>query len=96
MKIENENGYICYSVDDMDENGLVIDCVEAYAKRRGTGSLLVDKVIEIARNENKKLGLCAYPQDDSVTLAELIKFYENLGFSVDYNDGEEALMSYQF
>lgn len=96
MKIENANGYIIYSADDMDENEIVIDHVEAYAKRRGTGSLLVSKVIEIAQNEHKKLSLCAYPQDESITLEELISFYVKLGFSVDYDNGEEALMSYQF
>ena len=96
MKIENENGYIIYSADDMDENGIVIDYVEAYAKRRGTGSLLVKKVIEIAKNENKKLSLCAYPEDESITLEGLITFYEKLGFVVDYDTGEQALMSYQF
>ena len=96
MKIENANGYIIYSADDLNENWLVIDYVKAYTKRRGTGSLLVEKVIEIAQNENKKLSLCAYPDDKSITLEGLINFYEKLGFAVDYDNGEQALMSYQF
>ena len=96
MKIENANGYIIYSTNDMDENGIVIDYVEAYTKRRGTGSMLVKKVIEIAQNEHKKLSLCAYPDDESITLEVLINFYEKLGFAVDYDNGEQALMSYQF
>lgn len=93
-KIEVENGYIEYDTDDMNENELVITKVEVYEKRKGTGSELVKKVIKIAQEEGKELTLCAYPQDDSISLKDLIKFYENLGFSVEYDDGSEALMRY--
>lgn len=94
MIIENENGYIHYSQDDMNEDDLVIEMVEVYTKRKGTGSQLVKQVIQIAQKEKKGLALCAYPQDDSIDLKNLVEFYEKLGFSIDYNDGSEVLMRY--
>lgn len=93
-KIENENGYILFDIDDMNEDDLVIEKVEAYEKRKGTGTLLVKQVIQIAQKEGKGLTLCAYPQDDSIELSDLVKFYEKLGFSVEYDDGSEVLMRY--
>lgn len=92
MIIKNENGFIKYSTDDMNENELVIDNVEVIEKRQGTGTELVNQLIEIARNENKELTLCAYPQDDSISLDDLVRFYENLGFEIEYDDGDEVLM----
>lgn len=94
MKIENENGYILYSNDDMDENVIDIDLVEVKQKRKGTGSKLVNQVIEIAKKEGKNISLCAYPQNDSITLSDLIKFYERLGFKLEYDDGNEAILNY--
>lgn len=86
-----ENGFVNYSVED-DE--IVIDNIEVIEKRKGTGSELVKKVIEIAEEMGKNIGLCAYPQDDSIELCDLVYFYEKLGFDVDYDDGNEVLMSY--
>ncbi|MBP3801064.1 MAG: GNAT family N-acetyltransferase [Clostridia bacterium] len=96
MEIKVANGYIRYSVDDMNENELVIDKVEVIKKKQGTGTELVNMVIEIAEKDNKALTLCAYPQDDSIDLESLISFYEKLGFCVEYNDGSSALMRYMF
>lgn len=93
-KIENENGYIFFDADDMNSDDLVIEKVEAYEKRKGTGTQLVKQVIQIAQEEDKGLTLCAYPQDDSIELSALVKFYEKLGFSVEYDDGSEVLMRY--
>ena len=91
-KIVKENGYLNYSIED-DE--VVIDLVEVYTKRTGTGSELVRELINWAReNDYSSIGLCAYPQDDSITLESLVKFYDKLGFDVDYDDGNEVLMSY--
>lgn len=94
MKIEVENGYIKYSQDDMNENELVIEMVEVLNKRKGTGTELVKKVIDIANKEGKELTLCAYPQDESISLEDLIEFYEKLGFFIEYDDGTEVLMRY--
>lgn len=96
MKIEKENGYLKYSVDDMNENEYVIDMVEVYNKRQGTGTQLVKEMIDIARRDGKELGLCAYPQDDSISYEDLLNFYIKLGFIVEYDDGEEAIMKYEF
>ena len=94
MIIENENGFIRYAQDDMNEDDLIIEMVEVYQKRKGTGSQLVKQVMQIAQKERKGLTLCAYPQDESIDLKNLVKFYENLGFSIEYDDGSEVLMRY--
>ena len=96
IKIERENGYIIYSTSDMNENELVIDMVETYEHGKGTASELIKEVAKVAEKEGKDLTLCAYPQDDTVTLNELISIYEHLGFEVEYDNGEEALMRYRF
>lgn len=51
MIIENENGYIRYAQDDMNEDDLIIEMVEVYQKRKGTGSQLVKQVMQIAQKE---------------------------------------------
>lgn len=95
-KIEMENGYIEYSEDDMNEKELVIELVEVKEKRKGTGSMLVKKVIEYAKqNDYEAVTLCAYPEDDSVELNGLIEFFESLGLDIEYDDGSEALMRYE-
>lgn len=93
MTITKENGYARVSEDDMNEDELVLDIVEVKEKRKGTGSELVKECIKYAESEGKKLTLCAYPQDDSIDLESLVNFYKKLGFSTDYDDGEEVLMS---
>lgn len=95
MKIERKNGYIKYNVDDVNENELIIEMVETYEHGKGTASELINEVISIAEAEEKKLSLCACPQDDTVDLETLISIYEHLGFSVDFTDGYMALMSYR-
>lgn len=55
MIIENENGYIRYTQDDMNEDDLIIEMVEVYQKRKGTGSQLVKQVMQIAQKERKGL-----------------------------------------
>ena len=92
-RIELENGFAVVNVDDMNEDELVLDIVEVKEKRKGTGSELVNMAIEYAREQEKKLTLCAYPQDDSIGLEELVLFYQNLGFDIDYDNGKEVLMS---
>ncbi len=86
-KIELENGYILYSDHDTEENVLVIDEEQVQEKRKGTGTELVEKVQDIAREEGKDIEICANPLDDSISLRDLMSFYEKLGFSVvDYDD----------
>lgn len=96
MKIENENGYIKYSVSYMDENEIVIDMVETYERGKGTATKLIKEVIDIAAKEGKELTLCAYPQDDTIDLDTLVAIYEHLGFVSDYSDGQTTLMHYEF
>lgn len=97
MKLEIKNGYIEYSIDDMNDEELVIDLVEVVEKRKGTGSKLVNEVIKYAKQNNyKAVTLCAYPQDNTIELKDLVRFYEKLGFDVEYDDGSEVLMKYDF
>ncbi len=91
MKYELENGYITYSVDDMDEEALVIEEVVVNEKRMGTGRQLVEHVIEEA--DGKTISLCAYPINDDMELAELIEFYESCGFELEWDDGNTAIMN---
>lgn len=91
MTIKHENGFINYTIED-DE--IIIDVVEVIEKRKGTGSELVKMVIEIAEEMGKNIGICAYPQDDSIELCDLVRFYEKLGFEIDYDTGNEVLMTY--
>lgn len=90
--IKNKNGKLEYSYED---NVIILDLVEVKEKRKGTGSTLVQMLISIAEDEQKNIELCAYPQDDSIDLADLIDFYESLGFTLDYSTGTEALMTYE-
>lgn len=94
MTINKENGYIKYSVDDMNENELVIDMVKTYEHGKGTATELIKEVIQIAKEEGKELSLYAYPQDDSIDKDTLVEIYEHLGFEVEYDDGDGCLMRY--
>lgn len=97
MKLEKEYGFIKYDVDDMNENEIIIELVEVTEKRKGYGTQLVKEVLNIARREGKKaVTLCAYPQDDSITLDQLVNFYEHIGFEVEYDDGESVIMRHDF
>ncbi len=82
MKITTDRGYINYSISDMDDNVIIIDLVEVNEKRQGAGTELVNAVLNIAREQGKSVELCAYPQDDSISLADLVSFYEGLGFHI--------------
>lgn len=86
MEIKVENGYIRYSVE---EGEIVIDSVEVFSKRQGTGKMLVNKVKKIAQSEGKPCTLAAYPQDDSISKADLCAFYESLGFECEYRGSEK-------
>lgn len=90
--IEIENGKLEYSYED---DVIILDLVEVIEKRKGTGRQLVQMLIAIAEEEGKDIELCAYPQDDSIELADLVYFYEDLGFSVEYDTGSEVLMKYE-
>lgn len=91
MKIEKENGYIIYNVDDVNDDEFVIEMVETYEHGKGTASELINEVISIAEAKEKKLSLCACPQDDTVDIETLIAIYSHL----DFADGYMALMSYR-
>lgn len=83
------------SQDDMEEDELVLDIVEATAKRRGTGTRLVELAKKWSEKHSKVLTLCCYPQDDSIEYTDLIEFYSRLGFDTEYKDDEYALMRYE-
>ena len=94
MKIKDKNGFLIYSRDDMEKDTYVIEMIEAFEKRKGTGTKLINQMKKIANNKGKKISLCAYPQDESISLENLISFYENLDFNIVYDDGSAAIMEY--
>ena len=86
MEIRVDNGYIKYTIED-DE--VIIDMVEVYEKRQGTGRILVEKVLDIARDEEKDCTLACFPQDDAISKSDLCMFYESLGFECDYRGSKD-------
>lgn len=77
MKIEIENGYIQYSIE---EDEIIIDNIKVFRQRQGTGRMLIDKIKDISLEKNLPIGLYAEPQDDTISEDELRQFYFNLGF----------------
>lgn len=94
MEIKKDNGYITYSVE---EDEVIIDMVEVYEKRQGTGKALVEEVKKIAAELDRPVTLAAYPQDNSISKDDLCKFYEKCGFECDYrgSDNEPDLYIYE-
>jgi hypothetical protein len=89
MKIEKENGVIEYSFSDYKKPEIIIDFIKVYKQRIGTGRELINEVKKIALEKKLPISLYAYPQDDTISLEELIKFYFSCGFEIDNNsDGQ--------
>ena len=100
-KYETENGYIIIGVDECDNETLVIEDLEAYEKKKGTGKQLVKMAVDFAETEGKRLSLCAHPtydegQEGFISFSDLVEFYENNGFCVDCVMGDCAIMYYNF
>ena len=87
MIYKTEKGYIRYDYDDI-EDAVVIEDLEAYEKRKGVGSELVRMAIDYAVEIGKNVSICARPLDDSISLEDLITFYENLGFDQEETGDE--------
>lgn len=83
MKIENENGYLIYTVD---ESEIIIDNIKVYQQRKGTGRKMIDELKSIARAMGLPIALYSYPQDDTITQDELNQFYYSLGFELSADD----------
>jgi hypothetical protein len=87
--------FIQYSIDD-DYNEVIIDNLKSFQK--GDGTKLVKKIINVYNklDGNYKLTLCACPQDDTISLEDLVTFWEKQGFSQDAEQGRSdcVLMTY--
>lgn len=83
-EIKNEYGFLQYDFDD-ERAEIVIETIEVDLEHRcrGVGSSLISELKMIADELNLPIGLYAYPNDDSVTLEQLISFFEKNGFEVD-------------
>ena len=93
-EIKVENGYLLYSDSEYEKNTIEIEEIEVKEKRKGTGSELVNRLKDIALKEGKNITLCASPLDDSISIEDLVEFYEKLGFSIDFTDGNVYIMKY--
>jgi len=94
MKFQIENSYVQLSIDDSEDNTLVVDivCVEELNRGQGIGTQLMRLAIDHAKKNDKKLSLYAEPQDDTVEEDRLIEWYRDLGFE---SDGDcDNLMTY--
>lgn len=91
MEIRNEKGYIKYTIE---EDEITLDMIEVKVKHQGAGSELLNKLKDIAYSLDKKIGLYAYPQDDSITQEELRNFYYKNGFELDPDDVDYNLFVY--
>ena len=92
MKHEIKNGYIELSKDCCDNGAYEIDMVQVNEKRKGTGTKLMQWAIKWATKKDVNLTLCACPQDDSIELEDLVKFYESFGFEETYRQSDCVLM----
>ncbi|MFZ4415011.1 MAG: hypothetical protein ACOYOV_18135 [Bacteroidales bacterium] len=88
MKIENENGYVIYSIEDAE---ITIDDIKSFKQRQGTGKNLINKIKEIAIELNLPIGLYSYPQDDTIIQGDLNDFYYACGFELDKDDSDFRL-----
>jgi len=86
--IKLENGFLNYSIE---ENEVTIDMIKAYQYGQGTGTELIYKIKEIAKELNLPIGLYAEPQDDTISEEGLKSFYIANGFELDENDSDGKL-----
>lgn len=87
-QIKVENGYINYTIE---EDEVTIDLVKVFEPRQGTGKQLVKQVLDISYELELPCGLYAEPQDDTISLQDLQKFYYSCGFDLDPNDTDNKL-----
>ena len=86
--IKVENGFLNYSIE---ENEITIDMIKAYQSGQGTGTELIYKIKQIAKELNLPIGLYAEPQDDTISEEGLKSFYISNGFELDENDSDGKL-----
>jgi methyl coenzyme M reductase gamma subunit len=86
--IKLENGFLNYSIE---ENEITIDMIKAYQYGQGTGTELIYKIKQIAKELNLPIGLYAEPQDDTISEEGLKSFYIYNGFELDENDSDGKL-----
>ena len=87
-EIRNKNGYLIYSITDLE---ITIDNIKVYEQRKGTGKKLIEEVKDIARNIKLPIGLYSYPQDDTIEQEDLNDFYYSCGFDLDKDDCDNRL-----
>lgn len=83
-KIKIKNSFLVYS-EEQDEIILDLLYVDPAERRQGIGTQLVQKLQQLSQIAGKPITLYAEPQENNISKADLIAFYEKLGFSQDYN-----------
>lgn len=90
-KIEVKGGYAIY---DIEYGEVVLELIKVTEQRKGIGSLLLDMVKDVARENNMPIGLYAYPQDDSIDEDGLKEFYFANDFEYDPDDVDGKLLAW--
>lgn len=90
-QIKLENGFLNYTIEETE---ITIDMIKAYQHGQGTGTELIYKIKEIAKQHNLPIGLYAEPQDVTITEEGLKSFYFANGFELDSNDTNGKLFIY--
>lgn len=75
-----------------DEGEIILETLEVKKEYRGKG--LATSVLSefINAHKGKKIELFAYPLDNVTDLKPTVKFYENAGFEIKYEDSQGVLM----
>lgn len=76
------------------ENCFELTNLEAFEKNKGIGSLLLKKMIEYAKDQNKDIVLYASPLDNRAE-DELINFYKKFGFVEDEKANDKHCLIYK-
>lgn len=77
--LKNKNGELTFSIDK-EANEFIIEDLEAYQKRQGTGTALLKYAEMLADKKGLDVSFAAEPQDSSISKADLWDFYEKNGY----------------
>ena len=85
MRVELDNGFALLTIN---EDEVIIDNIEVFQKRKGTGKKLIEMIKNIAYDLSLPITLYAYPQDDSISNEDLRTFYYSCNFELHCDDSD--------
>jgi len=79
--IRLRDGELEYSIED---GVMIIDNIDVKTQKLGIGTQLMNKAEEVASNLGlERIELGSFPQNETITSGNLVKFYENLGYEAN-------------